>query len=129
MSVRLMSELSDRSSGGDPVFLDRRGRRAIVTNAILVAFWCVALLGVLGIALVLFVTPTLPDLPAPSLTTRPVISTPSAPTRAASEFPLKAGSHRSVPREAVSAMRFAFYSPNEAGSSNVRPPDLTVGDT
>jgi cellulose synthase/poly-beta-1,6-N-acetylglucosamine synthase-like glycosyltransferase/peptidoglycan/xylan/chitin deacetylase (PgdA/CDA1 family)/spore germination protein YaaH len=111
-----MSELSDRGSGGDPVFLDRRGRRAILTNAILVTFWCVAFLGILGIGLALFVTPTLPTLPAPSLATRQVMSTPSAPTRAASEFPLKAGNHRSVPKEAVSAMRFAFYSPYDAGS-------------
>jgi len=34
--------------------------------------------------------PTLPNLSAPSLATRQVVSTPSPPIRAASEFPIKA---------------------------------------
>ena len=111
-----MSALSSTESGRGPVFLDRQGRRVIVTNVILAALCLVAFLGLLAVARALMAAPTLPNLSAPSLATRQVVSTPSPPIRAASEFPIKAGNDRSVPDQAVGAIRFAFFSPNDAGS-------------
>jgi peptidoglycan-N-acetylglucosamine deacetylase len=105
----------DRERGEHPVFLDRRGHRAILTNAVLAALCCVASVAIAAVALGLIVAPALPNLPAPSFETRQVASAPTGPTRAAPEFPIRAG-NRYVPEQALGATRFAFFSNDDVGS-------------
>src|SRR5262245_28924948 len=109
-----MSDFSSAERGRALVFFDRRGRRAILTNIILVGFCFVAFVGFLGVIWGLVVAPTLPTLSEPSFQTRQVVSAASGQTEAFSEFPLRAGSHRYVPEQTLGAMWFAFLSPSDA---------------
>ncbi len=108
--MRAMPPLQDR-----PVFLDRRGRRAIATNLVLLLLAAIAAIGLTAVVLGVVVAPHLPALTAPTVVSAGPGDLPLARAPGA-EPALVPTRNRYVSQDATSAMRLAYFSQNDVGS-------------